>query len=309
MLNLRQLEYLIALSETRNFRRAAERVNATQPTLSGQVKALETRLGAQLVERSKNKVMLTQLGDEVVGIARRMLADANEIRVLASRGGAELSGVLRLGLPSTIGPYLLPLVIPELQSRYPQLQLYVREELPGTLPHSLENGTYDLAISLLPVIASDLECAPLFREPLTLAVSKRHPLAAKKKANQSALKGIDILALGRGYQLHDAVTALCKDFGANLKYEYEGTSLDTLREMVAMNLGATFLPGLYVESVASRDTNIKTVKLEGRQNYRTVGLIWRKTTSRRKSYLELADVLRDAIRENFPQFVVHSSRI
>lgn len=308
MPNLRQLEYLVALSQTRHFRRAAERVNATQPTLSEQLKALETRLGAQLVERSKNGVLMTPLGEQVVEIAKRMLSDANEIRVLAaSSDGAGLAGVLRLGLPPTIGPYLLPMVIPELQSHYPELKLYVREELPGLLPHALEAGNFDLVISLLPITASDLVCAPLFREPLMLTVANNHPLAQMDVVTRDALSGVDVLALGQGHQLHDAVLALCEDFGANLKYEYEGTSLDTLREMVAMNLGVTFLPGLYVQSVSSRDPNLKTIELDGRSPYRTVGLIWRKTSARQESYLELAEILRDQVRNHFPKFAVLSS--
>ena len=140
MPNLRQLEYLVALADTGNFRRAAELVNTTQPTLSEQLKALEVRLGAQLVERSPTRVVITPIGEQVVTVARRMLADSNEITRLAASGGRELSGVLRLGLPATIGPYLLPHVVPELHRRYPDLQLYVREELPGELPALLESG-------------------------------------------------------------------------------------------------------------------------------------------------------------------------
>lgn len=307
MPNLRQLEYLVALSETRHFRRAAERANTTQPTLSEQLKALETRLGAQLVERSKNRVLLTALGEQVVEIARRMLSDANEIRTLATTGGAGLSGVLRLGLPPTIGPYLLPLMIPELQAHYPDLKLYVREQLPATLPHALEEGQYDLVISFLPAPGSELESVPLFREPLSLTVAKDHPLAGAKSVTRKALSGVDVLALGKGHQLHDAVLALCKDFGANLRFDYEGTSLDTLREMVAMNLGVTFLPGLYVQAVVARDDSVRTVGLDGRKNYRTVGLIWRKTSARHDTYKELAELFRSQIRRHFPEFMVLSA--
>lgn len=304
MPNLRQLEYLVALSETRHFRRAAERTNTTQPTLSEQLKALETRLGAQLVERSKNRVLMTAVGEQVVEIARRMLADANEIKTLASSGGTGLSGVLRLGLPPTIGPYLLPLVIPGLQENYPELKLYVREELPATLPHALEEGQYDLVISLLPAVGSDLESVGLFREPLLLTVARDHVLAEATSVARKSLAGVDVLALGKGHQLHDAVLALCEDIGANLRFDYEGTSLDTLREMVAMNLGVTFLPGLYAKSVVARDQNVKTVVLEGRKDFRTVGLIWRKTSARHETYLELAELLRSQIRSHFPDFMV-----
>ena len=306
MPNLRQLEYLVALSETRHFRRAAERSNTTQPTVSEQLKVLETRLGAQLVERSKSKVLLTPLGEQVVEIARRMLSDANEIRALAASGGSELSGVLRLGLPSTIGPYLLPIVIPELQRAYPGLKLYVREELPSSLPGSLQDGHFDLVISLLPVKGAELVDEPIFREPLSLAVSRDHPLAATGHVKRESLANIDVLALGKGHQLHDVVLALCQDLGARLRFEYEGTSLDTLREMVAMGLGVTFLPGLYVKSVVARDKSICIVELEGRTIYRTVGLVWRQTSARHESYRALAQLLRVQIQKHFPEFAVLS---
>ena len=306
MPNLRQLEYLVALSETRHFRRAAERSNTTQPTVSEQLKALETRLGAQLVERSKSKVLLTPLGEQVVEIARRMLSDANEIRALAASGGSELSGVLRLGLPSTIGPYLLPIVIPELQRAYPGLKLYVREELPSSLPGSLQDGHFDLVISLLPVKGAELVDEPIFREPLSLAVSRDHPLAATGQVKRESLANIVVLALGKGHQLHDAVLALCQDLGARLRFEYEGTSLDTLREMVAMGLGVTFLPGLYVKSVVARDKSICIVELEGRTIYRTVGLVWRQTSARHENYRALAQLLRVQIQKHFSEFAILS---
>lgn len=304
MPNLRQLEYLVALSETRHFRRAAERSNTTQPTVSEQLKALETRLGAQLVERSKSKVLLTPLGEQVVEIARRMLSDANEIRALAASGGRELSGVLRLGLPPTIGPYLLPIVVPELQRVYPGLKLYVREEMPSLLPGALQDGHFDLIMSLLPVKGAELIDEPIFREPLSLAVAHDHPLAAKGRGRREDLSNVDVLALGKGHQLHDAVLALCEEFGARLRFDYEGTSLDTLREMVAMGLGVTFLPGLYVKAAVGRDQGVSIVELDGRTMYRTVGLIWRRTSARQQSYVSLARLLRLQIQEHFPEFAV-----
>ena len=304
MPNLRQLEYLVALSETRHFRRAAERSNTTQPTVSEQLKALETRLGAQLVERSKSKVLLTPLGEQVVEIARRMLSDANEIRALAASGGRELSGVLRLGLPPTIGPYLLPIVVPELQRVYPGLKLYVREEMPSLLPGALQDGHFDLIMSLLPVKGAELIDEPIFREPLSLAVAHDHPLAAKGRGRREDLSNVDVLALGKGHQLHDAVLALCEEFGARLRFDYEGTSLDTLREMVAMGLGVTFLPGLYVKAAVGRDQGVSIIELDGRTMYRTVGLIWRRTSARQQSYVSLARLLRLQIQEHFPEFAV-----
>ncbi|MBE3110391.1 MAG: LysR family transcriptional regulator [Acidobacteria bacterium] len=133
MPTLRQLEYLVAVSETRHFGRAAERVHVTQPTLSEQLRALEQRLGVQLVERSRSAVVVTPIGTEVVEISRRMLRDAQRIRDCTGNIGQGLAGVVRIGLPSTIGPYLLPSVVPNLHARYPELKLHVREDLPHAL--------------------------------------------------------------------------------------------------------------------------------------------------------------------------------
>lgn len=306
MPNLRQLEYLVAVADTLHFRRAAEKTNTTQPTLSEQLKALECRLGTQLVERTRSRVIITPVGVQIVEIARRMLADTDEIRALAAGGGKELAGVLRLGLPPTIGPYLLPHVIPELQRAYPGLKVYLREELPSVLPRALEEGRHDVVMSLLPVRGAELVSQPLFREPLYLAVGPEHPLAQKCAASRSDLEGEDVLALEPGHQLHDVVLALCDEFGARLRSDYEGTSLDTLHEMVAMGLGITFLPGLYVKAIISRETAIKTLEIEDRAVYRTVGLIWRRSSARQASYESLASLLRSLVEREFEEFTVLS---
>lgn len=299
MPNLRQLEYLVAIADTLHFRRAAERANTTQPTLSEQLKALEDRLGARLVERSRSRVVLTPIGVQVVEIARRMLKDAGEIRALAASGGRELSGLLRLGLPPTIGPYLLPHVLPHLHKAYPGLKLYVREALPETLPQALEDGVLDVLITLLPVNRSECHCVELFREPLLLTVGSDHPLAASRVVDRPSLRDVDMLALGPGHQLHDVVQSLCNELGARMRYEFEGTSLDTLREMVVMGLGVTFLPGLYVQREIVRDPSLRTLELKGRSVYRTVGMVWRKRSALHPLYEELAVFFKASIQSEF----------
>ncbi|RMF83640.1 MAG: hydrogen peroxide-inducible genes activator [Planctomycetota bacterium] len=300
MPTLRQLEYLVAIADTRHFHKAAAKANVSQPTLSGQLKALEERLGAQLVERSRASVVMTETGEKIVAIARRMLRDAAEIRELAAGGRGALGGVLRIGLPPTIGPYLLPSVLPDLRKRYPGLKLYVREDLPQTLPIALGEGRYDLVIAPAPLAFDGLRTVLLFREPLYLAVSRDHPLAGRKRIRRSDLAGQDVLALGSGYQLHTVVVALCESCGARVRLDYEGTSLDMLREMVATGLGVSFFPGLYVKTVLARDKGLRTLRLSGKPLQRSVGIAWRKTSARSGQYMELAEMMRARVRRDFP---------
>jgi LysR family hydrogen peroxide-inducible transcriptional activator len=304
MPNIRQLEYLVAIADTLHFRRAAERCHTTQPTLSGQLKALEDKLDVLLVERNRNRVVISPVGLQVVEVARRILVDIAEIRALAISGGRELSGLLRLGLPPTIGPYLLPHVLPGLHKAHPDLKLYIRESPPSTLPGALEDGALDVVITMLPVHGADFESTLLFREPLLLAVGVDHPFAPLKVVERADLAGQDVLALGKGHQLHDAVQSLCLEFGAKLRYEFEGTSLDTLREMVMMGLGITFLPGLYVRREIMGDPNLKLLTIRGRALHRTVGMVWRKTSAQQASYRKLAEFFKSAVTDQLDDFAV-----
>lgn len=297
MPNLRQLEYLVALSETLHFRHAAERVNTTQPTLSEQLKVLETRLGAKLVERTNKQVIMTPLGDMVVSIAKRMLRDANEIRMLATQIKSGLAGVMKLAIPPTIAPYLLPQIIPIIKELYPELRLYIREIKPNILLHGLEDGQADMAISLLPVHQKNLCSEFLFNDPLHLIVSKNHHLAESESVAMSNLMGEDVLALEAGHQLHETVRTISEKAGLKLRTDYEGTSLDTLRGMVAMNLGITFLPGLYVKAVVNSDPNLKKVALDGAPLFRQIGLIWRQSSPYEKALKNLAETLKEEITE------------
>lgn len=299
MPTLRQLEYLVAIADTRHFHKAAAKVHTSQPTLSGQLKALEERLNVQLVERSRSSVVMTDTGEKIVALARRMLQHSAAIRELAAASHGELSGVVRIGLPPTIGPYLLPNVLADLRQHYPYLKLYVREQLPLSLPVALGDGHFDLIITPLPLAFEALHAVPLFREPLYLAVAIDHPFAKRKRIRRADLAGQDVLALGPGYQLHSVVAALCDSCGARIRLDYEGTSLDTLREMVATGLGVTFLPGLYVETVLTRDKGLHTLSLTGKSLHRTIGMVWRKTTARAEQYMQLADMIKQSVRKKF----------
>lgn len=302
MPRIRQLEYLLAVDEARHFRRAATRVGVSQPTLSAQLIALETQLGVQLVERSRSRVLLTPVGREIVTIARRILRDVQEIRDVADAQQGELAGTIRLGLPPTIGPYLLPRVIPRIHRSYPDLKLYVREEVPHTLPESLEQGTHDVVIMPVPVRAEGLNAISLFREPLYLVLPSDSDLADRDRVERKDLKGRAIIALETGHQLREQVDIICSDFGAELLTDYEGTSLDTVRQMVGMGMGLSFLPGLYVHTSLSKDASVRAIELKGRALYRTIGMMWRDTSAREAEFERLAQHICETVKRSFPKF-------
>ncbi|MEZ5776491.1 MAG: LysR substrate-binding domain-containing protein [Hyphomicrobiaceae bacterium] len=304
MPSLRQLEYLVALSETRHFRRAADRVGVSQPTLSAQLAELERRLGLQLVERSRSGVLITPAGEKILALAIDVTRQVRSIREIARSHQGGLSGLVRLGLPFTIGPYLLPLIVAPLHRAYPGLRLYVREDMPTALPDGLESGLHDLLILPIPIRNGDFESIPLFREELHLVGPADHPLAAQGTVHKSALRGEPILALAPGHQLRTQVTALCEEFGASLQTSFEGTSLDTLRHMAGMGLGLTFLPDLYVRRTLQADTAIRRIELKGRPLYRTIGLVWRQSSALAPAFQRLGDDIRNSLRTELPDLMV-----
>jgi len=299
--SIQQLRYLVAVADTLHFRRAAELCNVTQPTLSGQLQALESRLGVQLVERSRSRVILTPAGQEIVVRARVVLRDVQDIVDLARRGRGPLGGTLRLGILPTLGPYLMPHLVPELHRSYPDLRYFVREGMPGSLLHQLEDGNLDLLILAEPAASEDLEVAPLFLEPLLLATPSDHPLARREAIEPADLFEQTILALEPGHRLHDQVRALAELYGAKLALDYEGTSLDTLRQMVGMGMGLAFLPALYVRSEIPKDRDVAVRPFSPRSPERTIVMVWRRRSARSAEFSRFAAELRHLVRKSLPE--------
>lgn len=302
MLTLRQLEYLVAIADARHFRKAAESVGVSQPTLSAQLGVLEERLGVQLVERSRSAVLLTPIGKKIATVARRMLRDMEDVRDLAASHRGEFAGLIRLGVPPTIGPYLLPRVLPELHREHSDFKIYIREQEPRRLSEALAEGVHDAIITPLPLGNADFECAPIFREPLFLVFPNDHPLAGKSDIERADLNGLEVLALESGHQLHEQVEALCEDFGAKMLFDYEGTSLETLREMTALGMGVSFLPGLFVETALASQSGVIARELKGRSLFRAVGMAWRRTSARDAEYKMLLGYVRQAVSAHFSDF-------
>ncbi len=294
---LKQLRYLVAVAETLHFRRAAEMSHVSQPTLSGQLRELEERLGVQLVERSRSKVILTPLGREIAERAKTVLRDVQDVVELAKQGQAPLGGTIRVGVLQSLGPYFLPHILPELHGRYRDLKLYVREGMPTALLERLDQGNLDMLFFPLPVQGAELRSVRLFREPLWVVVPGEHRLASRETIRRSDLEGETFLTLERGHRLHDQVRALCEQYGAKLSLDYEGTSLDTLRQMVAMGMGLSLLPALYVRSEVLHDRQVVAREVKSGVPHRMIGMVWRRHSGRQEEYETLAGQIRGILKD------------
>jgi len=302
---LKQFRYLVALAQVLHFRKAAEQCHVSQPTLSGQLQELEERLGVQLVERSRrSQVVLTPIGQTIAERARLVLRDVQDIVDLGRHGQQWLDGTIKLGALSTLGPYLLPHVLPELHLSHPNLKLYVREGLPRTLVRSLEDGDLDLLLYPSPIREADLESERLFREQLWVVMPRDHPLAAKEQIDRTDLSGETVLALEPGHLLYRQVADLCSDFGADLSHDFEGTSLDTIRLMVGMGMGISFMPTVYVLFEVAKDTQVVARPLINKPPSRTIALAWRRHSARGDEYRALAAIIRSILRAKLPEVTV-----
>ena len=300
MPTLQQLRYLTAIADTLHFRRAAEAVNVTQPTLSAQLKELERRLGVQLVERSRARVVLTPIGRDIAARARRVLRDVEEIRDLA-RQTRPLASTIRTGVVHSLGSYLLPLIIPDLHESHPDLRLYVREALPDALLDQIEDGRVDLLFYPLPVDRQDLVTVPLFSEPLRVVLPREHRLASRPVIDPGDLRGETILTLEPGHRLYDQVRSLAGTFEADLSHDYEGTSLDTLRQMVAMGLGISLLPALYIRSEVLRERLLVARPVRGPEPARLIGMVWRRGSARHAEFEKLAGLIAAILSRTAPE--------
>ncbi|WP_345229514.1 hydrogen peroxide-inducible genes activator [[Roseibacterium] beibuensis] len=301
---LRQLRYLVALEETAHFREAAESCGISQPSLSVQIKTLEEALGLTLVERGRGPVQLTVAGREVARRGREMLDAAQGILDLSVTLKSGLGGTIRLGTSATLGPYLMPHVVGDLHRTHPDLRLYIREAAPRDLMRELQDGVHDLILTQLPVPGATLSVARLFREPLAVALPADHDLIAKTELDAPDLAQQTILSLSPAYALHDQIAAMCSNMGADVSRDYEGTSLDALRQMVAMDMGLTFLPALYVRSeIEGRARDVVVRPFRGRRFSRSIGLVWRASSGAGPAYDRLAEAIRSTARR-FPELVI-----
>ncbi|MFC5743843.1 DNA-binding transcriptional regulator OxyR [Dyella tabacisoli] len=292
-MNLRDLHYLVALAEHRHFGRAAEASFVSQPTLSTQIKKLEDELGVALVERTPRKVLLTETGREIARRARGVLAEIDEIKAIAQRTRDPESGTLRLGIFPTLGPYLLPHLVPLVRNRYPRLELLLVEDKTEQVIRMLREGSLDVGILALPLHEDSLITEFLFEEPFVLAVPDSHPLVhLKHRLKLSDLEDESLLLLEDGHCMRDQALEVCQLAGAGEKSGFRATSLETLRQMVAANVGITLLPTLAIKPPMSRTDNVHLIEFSGHAPSRRIALVWRKSSSMNSFLKGMAEVFR-----------------
>jgi LysR family hydrogen peroxide-inducible transcriptional activator len=301
--SIRQIEYFVAIVEASSFRRAAQRLRVSQPTLTNQILALEEALGLQLFERSRAGTVLTAVGGELLPGARRLLEEFQGLIDRAESVSRGPAGTYRLGVTPTLGPYLLPHILPALHKRYSALRLYVREDAPCDLEAGLAAGKHDLILTPLPVDDPRLTVVPLLREPLRLVLSSEHRLAGRKRIDRRDLAGESVLTIEEHHHLHKQIEQLCTRLGAQLRRDYEGTSLDTLRHMVVMGMGVAFLPALYIRSEIHRPRELRVATVHGEVIERTHALAWRASSPARPLFREIADEIRTLVANDLADVV------
>jgi LysR family hydrogen peroxide-inducible transcriptional activator len=297
-MTLTELKYVVTLAQEQHFGKAAERCFVSQPTLSIAVKKLEEELGTALFERSKNRVQTTPIGEKIVAQAQLVLEQTTVIKEIAASGKDQLASPLNIGAIFTIGPFLFPHFIPELQRLAPAMPLYVEEGYTATLRQRLRTGELDAIIISLPFSEPDVVTLNLYDEPLVVLMDHKHPLIKKEAINPDDLNEHDVLLLGEGHCFRDQVLAACPNLQPSLekksktKTAAQGSSLDTLRHMVASGLGVTILPLSAAASLYSSDVLVTRPFVEPTPQ-RTVALAWRASFPRH----DAIDALRQAINQ------------
>ena len=297
---IRQIRHFLALAETCHFGRAAEACFVTQSSLSASIKELEGVLGALLFERTKRSVMLTALGQSMVEPATELLTRLDDLTDMAGSLRAPLSGELRMGVIPTIGPFLLPRVMPALRQAYPDLRLYLREERTAPLLRQLAAGHLDLVMIALPYALDNLTAFTFADDPFLAVFPRGHPIANQEAVTLSRLAKDDLLVLEEGNCLTDQTLAMRgrPDMPAG---SFQATSLHTLVQMVANGLGVSVLPKMAVDAGILRGLKLDFRPMSGARSARQIALAWRKTSHRGDEFKLLGECCRDELGTPVPR--------
>ncbi len=296
-MTLRELQYLVALAENGHFGRAAEVCHVSQPTLSTQLKKLEDYLGVTLFERNNKSLHITKVGEQVIARARKVLAEADAIIDLVRTDTAPLTGRLHLGVIPTLSPYLLPWLVPAVQSAYPRLQLIIHEDMTDPLLEHLKEHIIDTALVVLPTDQQCLESLPLFNEPFFFACPKGHPLASEESITDAHLRNERLLLLTDGHCLRKQALAVCglADEAPRGRADFRATSLETIRQLVAAGMGCTLLPAMTLGNPVDEHIAIRPLAKDAS---RCIGLAWRASYPKVAELKLFAGLIRDRLPES-----------
>lgn len=292
-MTLTELRYIVALARERHFGRAAEKCFVAQPTLSVAVKKLEDELGVILFERGPSDISVTPAGEPIVRQAEKVLAEAARVKELADTAGDPLAGPLRIGAIYTIGPYLLPRLVPLLRERAPKMPLMIQENFTTKLLEALKSGELDVAVLALPVQEPGLVAQAVYDEAFRVLVPAAHPWAKQKSIDPARLLDEPLLMLGRGNCFRDQVLDLCTRAGAGGPQVLEGSSLETIRLMVASGVGITVMPASAVDNLPKDDPLLRMKPFAEPTPTRCVGMVWRASFPRHQAIDLLRQVLLD----------------
>ncbi len=289
---LKQLQYLVALAETRHFRRAAELCFITQSTLSAGIRDLESVLEVEVAERTNRQVLLTRVGERIAEKARELLRDAEDVMDIARASRAPMTGEIRLGVIPTIGPFFLPTVMPALRARFQGLKLYLREDRTLQLLSRLADGELDLAVIALPFDTGDFRVEVLFEDELLLACARNHPLAGKEAIDLESLDIDQLILLEEGHCLRDQTLEFCPDRNLRTSSPFEATSLHTLVQMVAADIGVALIPKLAVDASITNGANVALARTK-MPAFRQIGVAWRSSSLRTQDFQTLTRFFRE----------------
>ena len=297
-MTLTELRYIVTLARERHFGRAAEKCHVSQPTLSVALKKVEQRLGITLFERSSTEVRPTPLGEQIAWQAERVLEESARLDEIAVQGKDPLSGTLRLGVIFTIAPYLLPRLIPALHARAPHMPLYLHENFTVWLAEKLRRGELDVIIVADPFSEPGIVASPLYDEPFCVVLPSGHPLAKQKRLPPEAIAAENLLLLGQGNCFRDQVVQACPKLSepGGMSGALEGSSLETVRHMVASGAGISVVPCSAAESWPQDEALIEYRHFVDPAPFRRVLLAWRVTFPRPQAI----DAVREAIRSALP---------
>ncbi|MES2832543.1 MAG: LysR substrate-binding domain-containing protein [Pseudomonadota bacterium] len=296
-MTLTELKYIVAVAREKHFGHAAEACFVAQPTLSVAIKKLEDELGVVIFERGGTEISVTPLGGQIVAQAERVLEQTAAIKEIAKQNKDPLAGPFRLGIIYTVAPYLLPPLVRNMIEKVPQMPLILQENFTVRLLEMLRQGELDAAIVALPFSEHGLTMQPLYDEPFVVALPKNHPWATRTRISSSDLKSETMLLLGNGHCFRDQVLEVCPEMarfsngGSGISRTFEGSSLETIRHMVASGIGITVLPGASVPDIDARDGILRYVPFEKPIPERRVVLAWRKSFTRGAAI----EAIRDAV--------------